>query len=66
MYNRFSSVLRFLIGGLPVILNEKRPWIARSAIRQQDLFLHSSTIVSVADLTHPNLPVYNKLIFAKK
>ena len=22
-------------------------------------------LVSVADLTHPNLPVYNKLIFAK-
>ena len=29
-------------------------------------FLHSSTIVSVADLTHPNLPVHNKPIFAKK
>jgi hypothetical protein len=28
-------------------------------------FLHNSTIVSVADLTHPNLPVHNKLIFAK-
>ena len=30
------------------------------------IFLHSSTIVSAADLTHPNLPVRNKLFNAKK
>jgi len=30
------------------------------------IFLHSSTIVSVADLTHPNLPAHNKLIICKK
>src|SRR6266702_4022109 len=33
--------------------------------RVRFIFLHSSTIVSVADLTHPNLPVHTKLIFAK-
>src|SRR5437667_6829676 len=29
------------------------------------VFLHSSTIMSMADLTHTNLPVHNKLILAK-
>jgi hypothetical protein len=28
-------------------------------------FLHTSTIESVADLTHPNLHTHDKLIFAK-
>ena len=34
--------------------------------RVRFIFLHSSTIVSVADLTHPNLPAHNKLIICKK
>jgi hypothetical protein len=34
--------------------------------RVRFIFLHSSTIVSMSDLTQPNLPVHNKLIFAKK
>lgn len=34
--------------------------------RVRFIFLHSSTIVSVAELTHPNLPEHNKLILCKK
>jgi len=30
------------------------------------IFLHSSTIVSVAALTHPNLSAHDKLILCKK
>jgi hypothetical protein len=32
----------------------------------QFIFLHSSTMVSVADLTHPHLPAHSQLIYAKK
>jgi hypothetical protein len=35
------------------------PWV-------RFIFLHSSTIVSVADLTHPYISAHNKLILAKK
>jgi hypothetical protein len=38
----------------------------RGQPRVHVIFLHSSTILSVADLAHPNLPAHNKLIFAKK
>jgi hypothetical protein len=34
--------------------------------RVRFIFLHSSTIVSVTDLAHPNLSAHNKLIIAKK
>ena len=49
-------------------LPQVRSWfcpLSHLLSRMRFLFLHSSTIVSVADLDEPNLPVHNKLIFAK-
>src|SRR5947209_16293963 len=52
------------VGDLPQVRSWFSP-LSHLLSKMRFLFLHSSTIVSVADLAHPNLPVHNKLIFAK-